>query len=166
MRIHLKVFRSERVLWCAAIVVLITILAGVLGSIGNWRSKQVPVPEDPRIAPSHRFPLAISPDPIIFGTLDGRALVQRVVLARNTQNASLVLDRIQTSCPCIRMASLPIRMEANETQDWTVSFDPSVEPEFAGRLSIEVVGYLVDGQIAFRTHVSLDVEPAHEPRHE
>jgi hypothetical protein len=37
-----------------------------------------------------------------------------------------------------------------------VTFDPSEDPDFAGRLSIQITGYLTDGRIGFQTKVKIE----------
>lgn len=159
MHIDPSIFRSYRLCLPGATATVIAFLAGALCSIGSSPSNESPVLRDPTSASSQRFPLAINPDPITFGVVGGRTLAQRLFSARNTRNAPFVLERVETSCPCIRVAPLPVKLEANETRNWTVTFDPLVDPTFEGRLSVEIIGYLAGGQIAFRTNVNLNVRP-------
>jgi hypothetical protein len=76
----------------------------------------------------------------------------------------LAIERIETSCPCIGMGGVPVQLEPDETKNLRVTFDPSYDPDFAGRLSVQVTAYLTDGSLAFQTKVNLDVHPERRDR--
>jgi hypothetical protein len=152
----LRVFNCHRMALCIAVITTTALITGLLCSAALR----------PTLTSGERPAIALSPDPVMLGTLDGRRLVERVDSARNTQNAPIKLARIETSCPCIQVTPRSRHIAADEAQDWTVTFDPSPDPGFEGRLSVEVTGYLEDGQIAFRTHVDLEMKPKPDRRRE
>jgi hypothetical protein len=159
MCIRLRAFHLHRPALWAATTAITAVVAGALCFIKSAPSSQHALHLNRAGGLGQRFPLAISPDPITFGVLNGRTSVRRVISARNMQNVPLRLARIETSCPCIRVVPLPVQVAPDETQNWTVTFDPSAEPDFKGSLAVEVTGYLPDGEIAFRTNANLEVRP-------
>ena len=138
----------------AGAVVMITALAVVLRSLNHTP----PRPVNSAGAATHHFPLEISPDPIDLGILRRGESAHASVLIRNKQNVSLIIERVVLSCPCILAPSFPLQMGPHDVSRLSFSFDPSSEPDFEGKLAIEVTGYLAGGEIAFRTEVILEVQ--------
>jgi hypothetical protein len=77
----------------------------------------------------------------------------------------LILERFQTSCPCLRVEEPSILLGPGESAAFAVKFDPANDPGFRGKLSIEVVGLGVAGGVVFKTNVNVEVraEPADQP---
>jgi len=71
----------------------------------------------------------------------------------------VTLERIETSCLCIRTTPTSIEIGPNETVTLEVSFDPSSDPDFTGALGVEISAYLAGGQLGFRTLVKVRVDP-------
>lgn len=104
-----------------------------------------------------RFPLEISPDPILLGTLfPGRSAIAKLTV-RNSGSRPVIVESIETSCPCLNVAKQWARLGPRQTADLTVRFDPADEPDFRGCLSIDVIGREPGGEIAFRTRVEVEV---------
>jgi hypothetical protein len=93
-----------------------------------------------------------------FGVISSGKKVSMPLALRNRQSTPQTLERIAISCPCIRVAAVPVRLKPDETKALTVTFDPSAEPDFEGGLSVEVEGHLADGRVAFVTHIDLEVK--------
>ncbi|MFI5457736.1 MAG: DUF1573 domain-containing protein [Isosphaerales bacterium] len=106
------------------------------------------------------FPLEISPSPISFGVLDAGKSGERLVPLRNPQSEPVYLERIETSCPCIKVMSAPIQIGPGETKNLIVRFDPSAEPNFRGGLSVEIAGFGKGERVVFRSKVNLEVRSA------
>jgi hypothetical protein len=82
---------------------------------------------------------------------------QRVALTLySAQAESLLLDELESSCPCVRGEGLPWRLEPGQRRPVAVEVDLSAEPEFRGRLQIELVGKS-SGRVVFRTRLHLTV---------
>jgi hypothetical protein len=149
-------FRVERwVVWVLAWSV-VGLLAGALLRVGHG-SLRTPSPPLAAITPIQGFPLAINPETIVFGPISAGELLQHPFCVRNTQQTPLTLQRIGTSCPCIRVTSLPVQVGPAESRGLSVTFDPASEADFVGRLRVGITGYLSDGRIAFLAHVDLEV---------
>jgi hypothetical protein len=88
------------------------------------------------------------------------------LVVRNQQSDALTLERTVSSCPCIGVSGLPVRLRPNEARGLKVAFDPAEAPEFRGGLSVELDGYLADARIAFRTRVEFDVVTRDEGSHD
>jgi len=110
----------------------------------------------PEESTSRPFPLAIDPDPIVLGVVHAGEPGETSFSVRNTCAEPLTFDRIETSCPCITIAEIPLRLGPNEIRKLRVAFDPTHEPDFKGRLSVDVTAYLHGNSIAFRTNVNLE----------
>ncbi len=78
---------------------------------------------------------------------------------QNAEDATVTIDRIETSCLCVNVGAVPVVLGPHEMKDLKVTFNPLNDPEFEGRLSVEVTGYLTDGRIGFRTRVNVETEP-------
>ncbi len=81
---------------------------------------------------------------------------------RSTHDETVTIDRIETSCLCIDVGGVPIRLGPDESTELKVTFSPSDESDFEGRLSVRVTGYLADGGIGFQTTVNIEVDPRAE----
>ena len=70
------------------------------------------------------------------------------------------VERIETSCHCVRVEPMSLSIEPGESTTLTVSFDPSEDPDFRGGLAVEVLGKDRDDDVLFRTRVDLTVRSA------
>ena len=103
------------------------------------------------------FPLVISPNPLLLGTLSpGHATVGKFFL-HNPGRVSITIERIVTSCPCLTINPAPIEVGPGLSTALIVRFDPAEDRDFRGGLSIEVAGFETNGKVVFRTRVSLKV---------
>ena len=75
---------------------------------------------------------------------------------RNLCDSSVTLESIETSCPCVLVAPIPLLIGAHEVKSLDVSFAPSSEDQgFEDSLSVDVVGRVLGGGIGFRTRVTV-----------
>lgn len=115
-------------------------------------------PSSPRSAdPSGSHPLEIGPDPLSFGSLRPGISAKEEVTVRNRGMAPIDIERVETSCPCLEVAPLPLRIGPGQNGRLMMRFNPAEEPDFRGRLSVEVAGYGPNGRIAFRMRVRVEV---------
>jgi hypothetical protein len=103
--------------------------------------------------------LSVHPDPNPLGELTAGQTTRRAAMLRNQGAGPITVERVESSCPCVRVAALPLTVGAGEAAPMTVEFDPSEEPEFHGRLSVDLVGREPGGSVVFRTSVTLRVRP-------
>jgi hypothetical protein len=111
----------------------------------------------PATAAGPKFPFALTPDPVDFGVLHPGESTQSSLLIQNTQDETLALERIETSCPCIAAEPVASLIKPHETRKLTASFDRSSERNFAGPLGVLITGYLTGNKVAFQTRVKLCV---------
>lgn len=104
--------------------------------------------------------VTIRPDPVDLGVIERGRPAEGSVLLQNNLSQPLALDRVNTSCPCIRFAPVPVTIGGGEAATLAVKFDPASDPEFGGGLGVEVVGYERDGREMFKTRVDLEVRPS------
>jgi len=74
----------------------------------------------------------------------------------NRGSLTLTIERIETSCACLSTTPGPIAIEPGGKKLLDIQFDPFVEPDFHGSLSIDVTGYARSG-VAFHTLANLEV---------
>lgn len=70
------------------------------------------------------------------------------------------VERIKTSCPCLRVEPQSFEVGSGEFAELVVGFDPSHDPDFRGGLSIEVTGLSTAGKGVFHARVGLEVQAA------
>jgi hypothetical protein len=109
-------------------------------------------------APSERFPLETGASPVSLGLLrPGQSATGNIPL-NNPGRDTITVEHVDTSCRCLEIGPVPAAVRARQTQQLTVRFNPSEEPNFRGKLSIEVTGRAPDGAVVFRTRVQLEIE--------
>ena len=113
----------------------------------------------PHHEPSLSSPLLIlNRATINLGTLDpGQGSGATVVLS-NPCGTSIAIDHIETSCPCIQATVDRLPIGPGKSVILSVSFDPSEEAGFRGRLAVELVGKSSDGVVVLRGRVDLEVK--------
>lgn len=99
----------------------------------------------------------IVPDPISIGTLKPGQVARVKATLRNPRTESVRLDRVETSCPCVSVESLPTTIAANGASEIEVVFNPSEEPDFRGALSVELIGKDDGAKSLFETRANLEV---------
>lgn len=104
--------------------------------------------------------LIVSPDPIALGILAPGQSARAEVMLRNETAEAVSVERVETSCACIRVSPTSIEVGAGESAVLTIAFDPTDEPGFRGGLSVDVVGKEVSGRVALRSRVNLEVRRA------
>ncbi len=100
--------------------------------------------------------LQVSSDPVSLGSLSpGQQATGRITL-RNPGQSPVIVERVETSCPCLDFGPLPIEIGPVRTANLIVRFNPAGEPDFLGRLSIEVIGRGPTDLLAFRTRLGME----------
>lgn len=102
------------------------------------------------------FFLKPSPDPVQFGVVVGGQEARQSLALVNWGDQPVMVERIETSCPCLIITPESTCIGPGETATVSVKFNPSAEPDFRGRLAIDVTGYTGD-QTVFHTLANLDV---------
>jgi len=99
--------------------------------------------------------LEIRPDPISLGVIEAGTPGKAALTLRNPGSVPLTLERVETSCSCIRVETVPVRIDACGSVDLAVVFDPTSEPDFRGGLSVDLTGRMPGGATLFHTQVNL-----------
>ena len=60
---------------------------------------------------------------------------------------------------CVNVGPVPVCVGPGEGNVLTVGYDPTDDPDFSGRLSVEVTGLDAAGRAAFLAHVEFEVTP-------
>ena len=102
----------------------------------------------------------IDPDPIEFGFLrPGECAGLKASITNNLDN-ELVVERFQTSCPCVQIRmddELPAILGPKDVRAITIEFDPKDEPDFRGGLSVQLLVWSSDARCACRARVLVTV---------
>jgi hypothetical protein len=102
-----------------------------------------------RTGPSLVCPLVTNPNPLSLGPLDSGQDAKSAVSLRNEISKPVTVERVESTCSCIKVSPLPIRLEARRTQLLLVKFDPSESANFNGAPSVRLTGFTADGYAAF-----------------
>lgn len=102
-------------------------------------------------------PLNVRPDPLSFGTLEPGVSAKGTLTVRNPGAESITIERIDTSCPCVKISPVPLVVRSNGAATLTVAYDANDDPNFRGGLGINYALILTDGSIAFRGRTDLSV---------
>ncbi len=143
---------------------LLATLAGLGLSACSAAVPSVPPPILLGRGASH--PLSLIPsEPISLGSLPPGGKASGSLTLKNVSSVPIRVGRIETSCPCLAVSPWPIRIEAGSGHPLTIAFDPASEPEFRGRLGIELKGLDDTGKVLFEGRVDLEVlaGPARKP---
>jgi hypothetical protein len=115
-----------------------------------------PSAEAPRSVSGGFFPVEISPHLVELGVVSQGQLSKAALTLTNRGSRELLIDRLETSCPCLMITPSQLRLAPAESKIATVLFDPSDEPDFHGKLCIDISGYST-GSRAFQTVAEVEV---------
>jgi len=156
--------RPGRIFLWVALPITFGLIAALIPPPGFSTQNQTPPPSKLASSTGRHFPLEISPDPIDLGIMrQGQSNAAKITL-HNPSQQPVVVQRISTSCPCLHVVGQPLKLGPGESDTLAVGFQPSDEPDFRGRLSIEVIGRSIAGEVVLVTHVNVEVraEPANQ----
>jgi Protein of unknown function (DUF1573) len=105
------------------------------------------------------LPLEVRPNPVSLGRFAQGQAVKCEFRVVNPGSEMVRIERVQLSCTCLEVGPMPVRVEPGEENVLAVRYDPSEDPEFRGRLSVELSGLDALGRAVFRTHAELEVTP-------
>ena len=100
-------------------------------------------------------PIVEAPSTIALGDTEvGRILNARLELRCPEP---LTIDRVESSCPCVRVTPTVASLEPGVIATLDVAFDPSEDPDFHGSLSVRLEGYS-GRRLAFTTRAKIHVK--------
>ncbi len=121
-------------------------------------AKSVPTsPLDSRRPVEPRFPLEASPDPVSLGSLAPGEGAEAQIGLRNRHPSPIVVQTIDSSCPCIEIQPSQVSIDPGKSATLRAKFKPQVEPDFRGRLGVDVTGSDGSGAIVFRTKIKVEI---------
>lgn len=101
-------------------------------------------------------PSVLQTEAVSLGTLKPGESAQAELVLRNPLPCPVVVNRVETSCPCVVLTELPKSIEPQQPAVLDVSYTHE-RPDFRGGLAVKLVGRDPDGKELFRTEVSLFV---------
>jgi Protein of unknown function (DUF1573) len=105
----------------------------------------------------HKFPLTVKPSTLDMGSIVSGEFGSAILEITNVTSAELTIAKIESSCPCVGVTPIPLRVAPGSACQGKVRFDSTEEPSFRGSLSVELVGKAKDGAILFQTSVKVKV---------
>jgi tetratricopeptide (TPR) repeat protein len=106
---------------------------------------------------------AIVARPVDLGVLAPGLSGRANFLILNPLRKAVVIDRVTTSCPCVRIMGLPVQIQPSDSAEVTVLFDPTEDRNFRGSLSVHVIGEDQGGTPLFETLVNVTVSDDSSP---
>jgi len=70
---------------------------------------------------------------------------------------AVVVARIESSYPCIRLTPGSTRVEPDGDAEVEVQFDPAQEPDYRGALGVDLTGRDPAGAVVFRCRVDVTI---------
>lgn len=116
-----------------------------------------PTPPAIRYAIAQQCNLVIDPELLSLGNSTSGHVITVKLKIRNLHFDPITIDRVKTSCPCLMVKSLPVRLSACESVSIEVVFDPNIEPDFRGSLDIELDGLDPAGNLLFQSRAKVVV---------
>jgi len=154
----MQVYRGPRV-FCAAVSMVALAVATHFATrfaVGRFLRRPASVSSAGLTHPA--FPLEITSDPVVLRVVVPEEGRSAALTLRNIQATPLTIDRVTTSCPCIRLEPLPTRIDPDEAKTLAVIFHAaSDERDLEDGLSVRITGYSTDGMVAFQTLARIDV---------
>jgi len=102
--------------------------------------------------------LILEPSEVFLGTIDPGRRITTPVTIRNRGDVRLVIDRIDTSCDCVRMTPSTVTLDAGQSAFLSVEYNPNSEPEFRGALAVSLTGLSADHVTIFNLVVHVRIE--------
>ncbi len=99
--------------------------------------------------------LEVSPATVDMGSLTQGERRVFVLRLRNVHQKPVTIHDVESSCPCLRAHALPWALAPGDEKTVELTLDLVREPEFVGRLLIEITGTTPEHGTAFRAHVDV-----------
>lgn len=141
----------RRLVWFGIVLVLAAIPA--IGAALS--SSSHPLRDFPPSSPTSG--LLESPASIALGRLAPGERAEAGWTLSNRTAAVVRLDRVESSCPCVRVEPIPTTIDPGGQANLRVVFDPAEEPDFRGGLAVDLTGRGPTGVVLFRSTVDLTV---------
>jgi hypothetical protein len=104
------------------------------------------------------FPqLIVDPQAVELGSVSQASRTQIRLVLGNPHNQPVLVERLQSSCPCLQGRDLPWLLEAGAESNVELTLDLVRESGFVGRLAIDLCGQTAEQDLAFRASVQLSV---------
>jgi len=116
----------------------------------------IPQPPNSASSPVRGFPIEISPHPVLLKISSQLGSARATITLCNPSTEPVIVERVETSCPCIEVSPVPLEVEPAGKSDLGVTFDPSFDPDFKGDLRVHLSGYDERDRLLFRTYVDVE----------
>ena len=106
----------------------------------------------------HDSILIANPNPIFLGEIKAGTEGRTTTLVRNPTSESILIDKLGSSCSCIRLSPSRFAVKPGESAELSVVFDPAEDPEFRGTLLVEAVGLGKSGEESLKFKIRVTVK--------
>ncbi len=79
------------------------------------------------------------------------------ITIKNISNNPVVIASCRTSCECIKVLTIPKKLQPDESSLLPINYAPDSEPSFSGELSVELLGLDESDKVLFSTHVNISI---------
>ncbi len=100
----------------------------------------------------------VSPNPLDLGTLAPGASARATIVLRNPGETTLLVDRVEAGCGCMRVRKERLRVEPGGSAQLEVEYVPDEDPNFRADLSVALTGFGLKNAILFQCDVSVSVQ--------
>lgn len=111
-----------------------------------------------RISIQPEYPIEVTPILLPLGEVARGGFARGSFLLSNRSAISVSVAQINTSCACVRVILPDQMIPSGQEMKGELVVNLSQEPEFAGNLTLEVVGNMPDGRPAFRMRAEAKVK--------
>ena len=94
---------------------------------------------------------------VVLGEIRAGQIASGELIYSNKTEEVVVIETVESTCPCIKVSPLPQTVEIGGTARLRVKFDPTEDPKFRGSLSVGLIAKGHEGRNLLRTRVELDV---------
>ena len=108
--------------------------------------------------------LFVSPSILELGSVEQGSYHQATFTVRNPRSEPVTIAQIDSTCPCLSFSIDPPTVPPGGENHVVASLDLGREPDYIGRLAIDVHGRTDDNHVAFRMTIKVQVvAPAQAP---
>jgi len=135
--------------YCSFVFLSVVVFALGLAPTAGWLASPESLPT-----------VTVMPPSVDLGTsLQGDRIQFSLLLRNDSNQAALMVERFESSCPCLQPKERSLLLGPREERGLHLEVDLGKEPEFTGHLVIQLKGLTASGEGAFLTSVAVQVLP-------
>jgi len=156
MPVRPRFSRLNYVLVLTALAIAVGVICAVVRPLSGLTSAEPRAVVNSGRAEKQHLPLEVTPDVVVFEPLQSGEPERKTLVVRNAKAIPLVVERIQVSCLCVRVAPLRVELGPGEERTLTLTVDYSSELRSDDKTSVWITGFLSDEAIAFEARADIN----------